>query len=121
MSCLLLLLAFSDPEPFEPPASGKPDSFRGAIGLFRIQASTDTQFAVVGKPIRYTVRIAADPGVPVHSPPTRPEVEKDAEFKRHFHVEPADPPQKVDEKKRIWEFYYLLKPKSDRTKEDMAV
>jgi hypothetical protein len=121
MSCLLLLLTLSDPEPFEPPAGGRPDSFRGAVGLFRIEASLDTPFAAVGKPLRYTVRITADPAVPVHSPPTRPEVEKDAEFKRHFQIEPADPPQKVDEKKRVWEFYYQLTPKPDRSREDMAV
>jgi hypothetical protein len=118
-SCLLLLLlpvAMPDDEPFEPPLSGRPENFRGAVGLFRINASADRTRVEAGKPIHYTVRISADAGVPVLAPPTRPEVEKEAAFRRHFHVEPADPFQQVDEKKHTWEFSYLLKPKSEEAK-----
>ena len=106
---LFLALALAD-EPFEPPPSGRPESFRGAVGQFRIQAGARPLKTAVGEPIRYTVRITGDPGVPMLAPPTRPPLEKQTEFTNRFHVEAPEPDSKKDG--NVWEFYYLLRPKN---------
>jgi hypothetical protein len=62
------------------------------------------------------VRSTADPSVPVLAAPLRPEIERDAEFAKRFLVEPDDPPGK-SESGKTWEFYYLLKPKSENVTE----
>src|SRR5262245_7652702 len=104
---LLLTPAWAD-EPFEPPNANRPDNFRGAVGLFRIQASANPLRVAAGEPIYLTIRISADDSVPVLAPPTRPEIEKDPEFTKLFRIEAPEPAEKKSDK--VWEFYYLLKP-----------
>ncbi len=109
---LLLLLSAAADEPIDPPGAGRPESFRGAVGVFRIQASADPPQVPVGQPIRYVLRITADDNVPVQAPPGRPDVEKDPEFTKHFRIETPDPPGKHEGKS--WEFHYLLRPTSTK-------
>ncbi len=110
----LLLPALAD-EPFEPPSAGRPDNFRGAVGLFRIQAGARNPRVAVNQPIRFTVRITADAGVPMMAAPVRPEIDRDPAFKQSFHIEAPEPDSKKDG--NVWEFYYLLKPKSEKVTE----
>jgi hypothetical protein len=110
----LLLPAVADP-PFEPPSGGRPDNFRGAVGLFRIQAGTRDTSVAVNQPLRFTVRITADPGVPMLAPPVRPEIEKESAFTERFHVETPEPASKKDG--NVWEFYYSLRPKVESVTE----
>jgi hypothetical protein len=112
---LVLALAAASDEPFEPPSAGRPDNFRGAVGLFRIQAGTPTKSVAVNQQFRYTVRITADRSVPMRAPPTRPELDRESSFKESFDVEAPEPASKKDG--NVWEFYYLLKPKSESVKE----
>src|SRR4051812_42426464 len=93
---LVLLLAVSGDEPFEPPSSGRPDNFRGAVGLFRIQAGTRTTTVAVNQPLHYTVRITADPSVPMRAAPTRPDLDREPAFKKDFYIETPDPASKKD-------------------------
>src|SRR4051812_29898522 len=97
-------------EKFEAPREHRPDNFRDAVGLFRIQAGAKPTSVPVQQPILYTVRITADNSVPMHSPPLRPELEKAPGF-TDFVVETPEPASKKDG--NVWEFYYLLKPKSE--------
>src|SRR4051812_4961563 len=73
-------------EPFDPPSAGRLDIFPGAAGLFRIQAGPRPTTAAVNRPFRYIFRITADPGVPMRAPPTRPELDKEAAFNKHFYI-----------------------------------
>lgn len=98
-------------EPFEPPKTNVPDSFRGAVGLFRIKATAEPATVAAGEPIRYTLTITADDSVKVLVPPSRPELEKDEDFSRLFRVETPDPPGRLQG--QTWEFSYLLKPKKE--------
>jgi hypothetical protein len=101
--------------PFEPPSAGRPDNFRGAIGLFRIQAGTTTKSIPANQPFRYTVRITADASVPMRAPPTRPEIDRDPAFKERFFIEMPEHSSKKDG--NVWEFYYTLRPKSVKVTE----
>jgi hypothetical protein len=69
----------------------------------------------VGEPIRFVVTLTADESVTVLKPPARPELEKLAEFRDRFDLEAPDPPQRHEGNK--WEFYYLLRPRSEAVKE----
>lgn len=115
-SLCLLCLVIQEPVP-EPPEKGKPATFRGAIGHFRVKAEASPTSVVVGSPIRFTIRIQAEPGVPVLAPPTRPEVEKDPEFTSRFKFEKPEPASKKEDGKPVWEFYYRLIPISEKVTE----
>src|SRR5687768_6995823 len=92
--------------PFVPPIADQPVTFNGAVGLFRIQSQAAPTKVAAGSPIRYTLRINADANTAVVTPPSRPQIEKDAEFKKHFYFETPEPASRKDEAKREWEFYY---------------
>src|SRR5262245_20603246 len=106
---LLALAQGPDEVQFEPPRTNVPDSFRGAVGRFRVKAAADKVTVPAGQPIRYTLTISADDGVKVLVPPARPELDRDDDFRRLFWVESPDPPSR--HQGNTWEFYYLLKPK----------
>src|SRR5205807_621005 len=44
-------------EKFEPPVSGKPEEFTGAVGIFRISATLSATTAQVGQPVLFTLRV----------------------------------------------------------------
>lgn len=93
---------------FEPPVSGQPEEFTGAVGVFRVSASLSATTAQVGRPVLFTLRVTADQKPLAR--PGRPRLDADAEIAKRFFVETPDPAEK--EMGRTWEFYYLLKPRS---------
>jgi hypothetical protein len=102
-------------EPFKPPFDNRPESFRGALGLFRIKASASPTTVPVGQPIRYVLEITADENVKVLAPPTRPPLDQDPEFRRLFTIEA--PEHAASHKGNSWEFFYLLKPRKEGSAE----
>src|SRR5215813_2767976 len=102
------------PEKFEPPVSGQPEEFTGAVGVFRVNASLSATTAQVGRPILFTLRVVADQKPLAR--PGRPRLDNDAEITKRFFVETPDPAEKEIDA-RTWEFYYFLKPRSMAIKE----
>ena len=47
-------------EKFEPPVSGQPEEFTGAVGIFRVRASLSATTAQVGQPVLFTLHVAAE-------------------------------------------------------------
>ena len=101
-------------EKFEPPVSGQPDEFTGAVGIFRVSARLAATTTHVGQPVLFTLRVVAD-GKPL-ARPGRPRLDADKEIAKSFFVEIPDPAEKEIDA-RTWEFYYLLKPRSMAVKE----
>ncbi|MBI1915990.1 MAG: BatD family protein [Planctomycetes bacterium] len=101
-------------EKFEPPVSGQPEGFTGAVGVFRVKASLAATTAQVGRPVLFTVRVRADQKPLAR--PGRPRLDTDAEIAKDFFVDTPDPAEKEIDA-HTWEFYYLLKPRSTAVKE----
>src|SRR5947209_2673113 len=100
-------------EKLEPPVSGKPEEFTGAVGIFHVSATLSATTAQVGQPVLFTLRVTADQKPLAR--PGRPRLDSDMEIAMRFFVETPDPAEK--EIGRTWEFYYLLKPRSTAVKE----
>src|SRR5437763_3844528 len=101
-------------EKFEPPVSGQPEEFTGAVGVFRVKASLSATTAQVGRSVLFTLRVVADQKPLAR--PGRPRLDTDAEIAKRFFVETPDPAEKEIDA-RTWEFYYHLKPRSISIKE----
>src|SRR5882724_11866587 len=76
-------------EKFEPPVSGKPEEFTGAVGVFRVRASLSATTAQVGQPVLFTLHVTAEQKPLAR--PGRPRLDNDAEIAKRFFVETPDP------------------------------
>jgi hypothetical protein len=115
--CLLFSVGAATQPPeekFEPPASGKPEEFTGAVGVFRVRATLSAPTVPLGQSVRFTLRVTADQKPLAR--PGRPRLDTDAEIARRFFVETPDPAEtEIDA--NTWEFYYFLKPRAREVKE----
>jgi hypothetical protein len=109
-----MLVAAAQGRDEEPPLSGRPERFNGAVGNFQVQMEATPTKIEVEKPLRLTIRVTAVG--PVRRAPSRPDLGKERDFTGSFHIDAPNPSFKQIDPSN-WEFYYLLKPKSRKVEE----
>ena len=102
----------------EPPLTGRPEGYSGAVGTFRISTQARPRDVCVGQPIRFTIQVLSTG--PVSRRPSPVNLEAVLKFAKLFVI--ARLKDGVESYKAgIWEWQYDLFPRSTEATEIPAV
>jgi hypothetical protein len=92
----------------EPPATGHPEGFTGAVGTFRIEAAAEPTSVQVEDPLVLTLTITSSS--PATKPPGRLKLHEHKQLDQDFEIDDlSDQDGKPDD--RTWTFSYRLRPR----------
>src|SRR5437879_3845047 len=111
--CLLMQVETSGGgHKFEPPVSGRPANFSGAVGIFRVATRAEPTELRAEDPLTFTVRVAGSGAL---EEVRRPELRHMPRFVKQFHIENLGDRYLPEEKAH--EFEYRLRPRSAQVNE----